>query len=1202
MLDTLDLVRDEKRIAALRRYDILDAPADRAFDDITRLATHICSTPVAAINLIDENRQFFISEIGVGVREMGLEVSISTHALAEEDVLVVPDLTSDARFAGRHDPRFRYYAGVPLRTPDGHAVGALCVLDVVPRLLSHQQLDGLRALARQVMTQLELRRTVAAQEKAAAALRESEERFRAAFHHAVIGMVLTDTAGRVLRVNGAFERIVGRTAAELIGRDSYDYTHPDDRNANVQWIRSIGAEEIEYARFEKRYVRKDGSIVWAYVHLSPVADSNGETSSLVAIVEDITEQRRTREELVETRRRLDSALIAGEVATYEWEMNSDRVWGDPNFDRIFGVARDADGTAPLERFIAAIHPDDRAAVQQKIDESVRTRGDYEAEYRIVTAVPERWVIARGRIDVDERDHTQRFHGVVLDISARKRLEEELARRTHIYDAILSTTDDFAYLFDRDGKFLFANRRLLTVWGKTLPEIVGKDVYDLGYPEWHADMHMREIREVIEEKHAITGEVPYTAPTGIFGVYEYIFSPVFGANGEVEVIAGTTRDVTARKRAEEAQRTLAEQLRLALDAARMGWWQVDLDSGRVYWDDRVRAIFELGAEAASYDALRERIHPDDAACVEEAFRTATDPHNPQPYSVQFRVTLPDGTLRWIASKGQATFEGEGESRRATRFVGATLDITESKVAEAALQASESRFRQLADAMPQLVWTADAEGHVDYFNRPFYEYTGTVEGSVGNEAWNDVLHPEDRPRVHEAWSDALARGSRFEAEFRMRRAADGAYRWFVGRALAVRDVATGEVRWFGTSTDVDDQRRLLEENQRLLGSERTARSEAERASRMKDEFLATLSHELRTPLSAILGWSQILADGGNQPEEIAEGVAVIQRNARVQAQIIEDLLEMSRIISGKVRLDVHELEIAEVIDAAIDTVRPAAAAKGVEIVSELDSMPQPLCGDANRLQQVFWNLLSNAVKFTPASGRVSVRLETKHNEVEVRVTDTGEGIRPDFLPYVFDRFRQADASTTRRHAGLGLGLAIVKQIVELHGGTVRASSEGPGKGATFTVALPFLAAHAEAEAGTDDRRVLRNAADAPDSARDQLAGLRILVVDDEEDNLLIAHRIFTEHGAHVSTARSAGDALAALQAAPFDVLVSDIAMPGEDGFSLLRKVREQFPDLPALALTAYARPEDRENVLRAGYDAHLAKPVEASQLVAAVAGIV
>lgn len=712
------------------------------------------------------------------------------------------------------------------------------------------------------------------------------------------------------------------------------------------------------------------------------------------------------------------------------------------------------------------------------------------------------------------------------------------------------------------------------------------------------MHMREIREVIEQKHAITGEVAFTAPTGIFGIYEYIFTPVIGADGEVEVIAGTSRDVTARKQAEDAERRTAEHLRLALDAASMGWWQYDLATGHIRWDERARAMYGVTDDTVEYREMLSMLHPEDAPAVDAAVAASIDPRDPKPYSVEYRLQLPDGGIRWIASKGQVIFESEGDERRAALFVGTAIDITDAKHAEAALQASEASFRQLADSMPQLVWTAGADGVIDYFNRPFYEYTGMAAGTGTSEFWREVIHPEDFVAMDQAWRASIESGQPFEAEFRMRRSSDGTFRWFVARALAVRDVTGSGTRWFGTSTDVDDRRRLLEENERLLTSERRARSEAERTSRIKDEFLATLSHELRTPLSAILGWTQILSGTDNSAEEISEGVAVISRNARVQAQIIDDLLEMSRVTSGKIRLDVQPIAIDDVIEAAVATVRPAADAKGVRIEAALEPLEPPITGDANRLQQIFWNLLSNAVKFTPPGGEVRVQMEAHPSLIEVRVTDTGEGIARDFLPHVFDRFRQADSSSTRRHAGLGLGLAIVRQLVELHGGSVRAESEGEGRGSTFTVLLPLVAA----EQGTDsisgepdERRV----AHLPLVDASAIAGLRVLLVDDEPDARDVAKRMLEQCGVEVVSASSANEALEQLQNTSVDVLMSDIGMPEQDGYSLMRHVRDRWPDLPGVALTAYAAAEDRERTTRAGYQVHLCKPVESGQLVAAVA---
>ena len=433
-----------------------------------------------------------------------------------------------------------------------------------------------------------------------------------------------------------------------------------------------------------------------------------------------------------------------------------------------------------------------------------------------------------------------------------------------------------------------------------------------------------------------------------------------------------------------------------------------------------------------------------------------------------------------------------------------------------------------------------------------------------------------------------------------------RTFLVRALPMRDESGAIVRWFGTCTDIEDRRRIEAEREQLLAGERAARAESENQSRMKDEFLATLSHEIRTPLNAILGWSQIMR-ASMDPQDIASGLEVIERNARAQSQIIEDLLDMSRIISGKVRLDVQRVDLSTVVQSAVDTARPTAEAKGVRLQSVIDPLHGvAVSGDANRLQQVLWNLISNAIKFTPRNGLVRVVLERVNSHLEISVIDTGEGIKPDFLPYVFDRFRQADASTTRRHGGLGLGLSIVKQLVELHGGSIRVNSAGLGQGTTFIVALPLLVMHVE-PAPEPERRHPRagpGSSGMTDSCRD-IAGLRILVIDDEPDARALVKRLLEDCDALVTSTGSVNEAVRLIETGNFDVLVSDIGMPGEDGYSLIRRVRQldkgKGGDIPAIALTAYARAEDRVKAVAAGFQMHVAKPVEPVELVTMVAGV-
>jgi len=519
-------------------------------------------------------------------------------------------------------------------------------------------------------------------------------------------------------------------------------------------------------------------------------------------------------------------------------------------------------------------------------------------------------------------------------------------------------------------------------------------------------------------------------------------------------------------------------------------------------------------------------------------------------------------------------------------------------DAKLADTEARFRHLADNIPQLAWMARPDGHIFWYNRRWSEYTGATAGEMDGWKWEKVHDPDILPEVLKTWRLALEKREPWEHTFPLRRH-DGVFRWFLSRAMPLCDSEGRVVYWFGSNTDITEQREHAEERRRILESERAARSNAERASLLKDEFLATLSHELRTPLNAILGWTQLLRTGERDEASLDEGLQTIERNARAQTRIIEDLLEMSRIVSGKTRLDVQPIDLAGIVESAVGTLAPAAAAKDVRIVKVLDPI-QTMSGDPARLQQVLWNLLANAIKFTPKGGRVDIVLQRINSHVEISVTDNGEGISPEFLPFVFDRFRQQDASKTRRHGGLGLGLSIVKNLTELHGGSVRVESEGLGKGATFTVSLPLVSVRQGAgprvHPGVDQDEV------CPVDV--ELEGVRVLVVDDERDSLEFVRRLLKECKASVLTASSAAEGLRLIRAEHPDVIVSDIGMPEKDGLEMMRELRGQSANnskIPAIALTAFARSEDRTRAMLAGYQIHLSKPVRPQELVAAVANL-
>jgi signal transduction histidine kinase len=468
-----------------------------------------------------------------------------------------------------------------------------------------------------------------------------------------------------------------------------------------------------------------------------------------------------------------------------------------------------------------------------------------------------------------------------------------------------------------------------------------------------------------------------------------------------------------------------------------------------------------------------------------------------------------------------------------------------------------------------------GAVDYIFKPFTPEVLKSKVAVFVELYNkrEALkrHSEALQRAHD------------ELEDRVR--------------ARTREIATANE---ALRAEIAERERIERERLELLERERFARAEAESVNRLKDEFLATLSHELRTPLNAILGWSHLLTSGKTNPATSQRALNVIRNNAMAQSQLIEDILDVSRIISGKLRLRVRAVDVAEVLGAALDSVSPAAEAKAILIERDLEPL-EPIAGDPDRLQQVFWNLLSNAVKFTPRDGRVVIRLRRESGDAVVSVEDTGIGISADFLPYVFDRFRQADGTATRRHGGLGLGMAIVRYLVELHGGTVRVESEGENRGATFTAALPIRVPELIAEsADVDDHEP-----DEPerDARHPQLEGLRILVVDDDRDSRTFLVTLLEEHGAEVRSAGSSAQALDLFSHDPVDVLVSDIAMPGEDGYDLIHRVRELPADAggltPAVALTAYVRIEDQHAAIAAGYQRHIKKPVVVSELIAIVA---
>lgn len=523
-----------------------------------------------------------------------------------------------------------------------------------------------------------------------------------------------------------------------------------------------------------------------------------------------------------------------------------------------------------------------------------------------------------------------------------------------------------------------------------------------------------------------------------------------------------------------------------------------------------------------------------------------------------------------------------------------DITDSL-------ALEGRYKAIIASSDDAIISKDLNGVVQSWNESAERIFGyTAAEMIGKSI--TLLFPPDRLDEEPKILEQLRRGQRVDHFETVRVRKDGR-ELDVSVTISPIKGPTGLI--IGVSKvarDITSIKRVLREREELLKRETEARAEAERVSRMKDEFLATLSHELRTPLNAILGWATILGtELTGASETMVQGVQIIERNARAQAQLIEELLDMSRIINGKLRLDVKPLDLQFVVNDAFESVIPAAEAKGIRLTKVLDPKGASVTGDSNRLQQVLWNLLTNAVKFTPKGGRIQVFLRRINSHVEISVVDSGQGITPDFLPHLFTRFSQADTATDRQYGGLGLGLALVKSLAELHGGNVKAYSEGAGRGSTFTVSLPLTAVVRE-----DHEPVLTPAPSAASTTdRPDLSGFCVLVVDDEADARQLIEHLLVKCKAAVITAGSAAEGLDAVKRHRPDMILSDIGMPKEDGYEFLAKLRRlpnaEGGDIPAVALTAFARSEDRRRALMAGFQMHLPKPVEPAELLAVVSNI-
>ena len=1123
-------------------------------------------------------------------------------------------------------------------------------------------------------------------------------------------------ARRNLFINSQAENLLGYSPEQILdmGADFVDRVmHPEDLARLPFHLEQLNRGQTgEVLKLEYRMHHRNGE--WRWFHTQDRVykrNADGSVWLILGIARDISHRREIETALHSSEERLYRATVASGFGMWYRDLINHRSEWTEQCKRLFGLNPDTE--VHYELFLDLLHPDDRDRTEKIIQQALKTQTEYDNEYRVI--LPDgsiRWLRAKGKGLYNQAGEAISLMGTVEDIGDRKQAEAELAQTNNMLQSIISDTPDAVFVKDLEGRYVIANQTAANWVGMTIEEILGRDDTTLFDPQTARSIAESDRRVIGENKlYSYEEEIPDGETTRPLLTNKY---PWRDAGENILGVIGISRDITTLKESERKLQESEQLLRFALSSAKAGYWNWEIDTGKLIWSPESYELYGVDPESSiGYQDWENSVHLEDRALAIEQVEQILSGETSE-FQTEFRIVHPQKGVRWVLGIGNVSLDEKGKP---LRLSGINLDISDRKQAEEALRDSEQYLRKLIDSLsiyagiittdgvivevnqtaldfaslqsedvlhqnfcdtywwsystetkarienaikraaagesvrydvvaqiaennfivvdlnivpvfnkneeveylvasgidisdreaskqalqqseyelrliteviPQQVWTASPNGEIDYINQRWQEYIGCTLEQIQRRGWSSIIHPEDSRRIQTTWAESIRTGKKYDMEARLRRS-DGTYCWFLGRGRPLYNQEGRIIKWYGTNTNITRIKELEEEL-------RQQTEDLTEANQIKDEFLAIVSHELRTPLNPILGWSQLLATGQLSAEQTVKGFEIIQRNAQLQAQLIEDLLDVSRILRGKLNLDFAPLNLATIIKAALGTVQLAAVAKSIEIETELEPNIGRVLGDASRLQQIVWNLVSNAIKFTPQGGRISVKLEQSDRYARIQVQDTGKGIQPEFLPYVFDRFRQAESSSTRQYGGLGLGLSIVRHLSELHGGEVEANSPGEGQGATFNVKLPLM------NIPTAESMDSEPASQSLELFRDR--GLRVLVVDDELDSRDLLTFVLEQEGVEVTPVASADAALEALNSRTYALIISDIGMPQVDGYTLINQIRAlpQGKNLPAIALTAYAGEIDRQHSLNAGFDRHISKPVNISELLAAIAQLI
>lgn len=991
---------------------------------------------------------------------------------------------------------------------------------------------------------------------------------------------LNDETWSMLFMSEAVQAITGYPTAHFLDNQVSwaQLIHPDD----LEWVNANAAQHIERRepiQLTYRIITADQQVRWILDRATPVFSETGEIEFWEGFATDTTARIQAEAALQESeelnQRILDSSSDCIKVLTLDGKILYINAGG------LSALGIEQPEQVLNTSWIELWRNGDRERAETAIATAVAGQtGHFQGFCPTLTGEPRWWDIALTPLR-DASGQVVKIVAISRDVTEQKQAEAALQDSEERFRTLADNISQFAWMTDVTGWIFWYNQRWFDYTGTTLAQMQGWGWQQVHHAD-HVDRVVNHFRQSIQTGQPWEDVFPLRGKDGTYRWFLSRALPIRDETGNILRWFGTNTDITELRQTEEALKQTTKRLNIALKSAPITLFNQDLDL-RYTWIYNPTQNYSVDKLIGQRD--EDLVSPETSTQLIQLKQQVIDSGKGLRQEVKIKhndqIAYYDLTVDPIRN----------DQNEIVGVTSAAVDISDLKKAEQALRRSEDRFRMAIESAQigtwdwnlitnKLVWDARCKA---MFGLP-------PKAKTSIEVFFSGLHPDDREcleQIVQASLNPSGDGS-YNTEFRTIGVEDGIERWIAAKGQVYFASDGTPQRFVGTVLDITERKNAEVLKEQLLQREQIAREKAERANRIKDEFLAILSHELRSPLNPILGWAKLLQQRKFNEAETLQALATIERNAKLQTQLVDDLLDVARILRGKLSLNQVPLNLAYVVTTAIDTMRKMAESRSIALYTDIEQVGQ-VYGDNTRLQQIVWNLLSNAIKFTSSGGQIDIRLQQVDNWAHITVQDTGKGIKPEFLGHIFESFRQEDASTTRQYGGLGLGLAIVQYLVKAHGGTITADSAGEGLGATFTVRLPLL--NSESSTSQPNEYCVL-------PANPNFAGLRILVSDDEADARELVQMLLTEHGAEVKAVASAADALTAIATFQPDILISDIGMPGIDGYELMQQIRalpaEQGGHIPAIALTAYARETDSQQALASGYQHHIAKPLDLDQL--------